>query len=178
MRRHWWKTSAGWIKPQTLELSDLTRSLLEYWLVLYESSDVALLVSDEARVFAKLPEGQRPSQFDAGTCSADMDTALKPELLAACAGSRQVIKDITDKMGAGMAEYVETSESECLELPTHLVQRQNLQSRSIRDCNLQLLSASHLSFMQVSADLAQGTVDQAAYDRRSGFWSRLQAISS
>lgn len=46
-----------------------------------------------ARVFAKLPEG-----------------------------SRQVIKDITDKMGAGMAEYV-------------------------------------------SADLAQGTVDQAAYDR-------------
>ena len=32
--------------------------------------------------------------------------------------------------------------------------------------------------MQVSADLAQGTVDQAAYDRRSGFWSRLQAISS
>ena len=67
-------------------------------------------LSDEARVFAKLPEGQWPSQFDAGTCSADMDTALKPELLAA-AGSRQVIKDITDKMGAGMAEYVETSES-------------------------------------------------------------------
>lgn len=61
----------------------------------------------EARVFAKLP---------AGRCSGDFSAFFYP-------GSQKVIRDITDKMGAGMAEYV-------------------------------------------SADLAQGTADQAAYDRQ------------
>ena len=153
----------------------MTGSLLEYWLALFESFDVASFVSDEARVFAKLPEGQRPSQFDAGICSAE----LKPELLAARAGSRQVIKDITDKMGAGMAEYVETSESECLELPLGSAAQfaeqeyEGLQFAA-SFCSLR---TSHLPLMQVSADLAQGTVDQAAYDRRSGFWSLVKTSS-
>ena len=34
------------------------------------------------------------------------DATKKPSVLALLPGSKEVIKDITDKMGAGMAEYV------------------------------------------------------------------------
>ena len=60
----------------------ITIGILACTAVLHASFDVGLLVSDQARVFAKLPEGQWPSEFYTGTCSADMDTALKPELLS------------------------------------------------------------------------------------------------
>ena len=61
-------------------------------------------------------------------------------------GSKDVIKDITDKMGAGMAEYV----------------------WSLAVCMAPASDGRSSVFTEVSANLAQGTVDQAAYDRHAG----------